>query len=383
MFRKFLFWSHLIVGITVGIVVFIMSATGVLLTYEAQLKEWDDARHRFEVEIGTEPLTVDQVLAIARAQQPNENHIYIHKFSEPERAIPVWAGPHRYLLNPYSGEIIQTGQSWIVETLHVVTDLHRWLAIEGEYQSIGKSITAYSNLLFLFLIISGAYLWLPRRIQWRSIKQHILLKKQYKSVHAKHFNWHHVFSFWSLIPLFFIVITATIFHFHWANDLLYGFYGEDAPGPRERRIPVEIIDGNKSYESLFQLAKVHADEHGVADWHSMWLEFGRETKLTRFYIDPSLGNSYERAYALLLHNETGEVVKVKRGEDWSRGSQAWGVARFLHTGEYFGIIGQTIAGIVSLAACFLVYTGFTLSWRRLITPHLKRRKEKQKHSHQH
>ncbi len=37
-----------------------------------------------------------------------------------------------------------------------------------------------------------------------------------------------------------------------------------------------------------------------------------------------------------------------------------------------GIIGQTIAGLASLAACFLVYTGFTLSWRRLISPYLRR-----------
>ncbi|MGY0626884.1 MAG: PepSY-associated TM helix domain-containing protein, partial [Paraglaciecola chathamensis] len=35
-------------------------------------------------------------------------------------------------------------------------------------------------------------------------------------------------------------------------------------------------------------------------------------------------------------------------------------------GEYFGVIGQTIAGLVSLIACILVYTGMLLAWRRLI-----------------
>jgi uncharacterized iron-regulated membrane protein len=42
--------------------------------------------------------------------------------------------------------------------------------------------------------------------------------------------------------------------------------------------------------------------------------------------------------------------------------------RFVHTGEQYGVIGQTIAGIASLAACFLVYTGLALAWRRLIRP---------------
>ncbi|MGY0649482.1 MAG: PepSY domain-containing protein, partial [Paraglaciecola chathamensis] len=55
-----------------------------------------------------------------------------------------------------------------------------------------------------------------------------------------------------------------------------------------------------------------------------------------------------------------------RKSDWSRGGQAWGTARFLHTGEYFGVIGQSIAGLVSLIACILVYTGMLLAWRRLI-----------------
>ncbi|MCS5577085.1 MAG: PepSY domain-containing protein, partial [Alteromonas macleodii] len=44
----------------------------------------------------------------------------------------------------------------------------------------------------------------------------------------------------------------------------------------------------------------------------------------------------------------------------------WGTSRFLHTGEYFGFIGQTIAGLVSLLCCILVYTGTLLGVQRLL-----------------
>ncbi len=375
MFRRFLFWSHLVVGISVGIVVLIMSTTGVLLTYEAQIKEWDDTRHSVFPKVGEQRLTTDEVLTIAREKHPDENHIYIHQINEEGRAIPVWVGRHRYLISPYSGEILQTGQSWIAESLHFVTELHRWLAFEGRSQKIAKEITAYSNLLFIFLVVSGAYLWLPRRFCWSSIKQHLLFKRQFKSLHAKHFNWHHVFGFWVIVPLFVIISTATVFHFPWANQLLYSAYGEDAPGPREKREPVELVNGKQSYETLFTAAKQHAVNNGAADWHSMWIELGRETGNTRFYIDRSLGNNYDVAYALFLDNDSADVVRVKRGTDWSKGAQAWGVIRFLHTGEYFGVIGQTIAGLVSLATCFLVYTGFTLSWRRLVSPYFRRQEK--------
>ncbi len=372
MLRKFLFWSHLVVGISVGIVVFVMSVTGVLLTYEAQIKEWESALYSVRPQAGEQRLTTDEVLNIGREKHPDEKHIYIHQINEEGRAIPIWVGHHRYLLSPYSGDILQIGESSIVESLHFIEALHRWLALKGKQQALAKEITAYSNLLFLFLIVSGAYLWLPRRLSWSSIKQYIFFKRQFKSLHAKHFNWHHVLGFWALVPLFVIVATATVFHFHWANEMLYGVYGEEAPGPRKNRVAVALVDGKQNYETLFAIAKQHANDNGAVDWHSMWIEFGRESGNTRFYIDRALGNDYSAAYALFLDNNTGEVVKVKGGSDWSKGAQAWGVVRFLHTGEYFGFIGQTIAGFASLAACFLVYTGFTLSWRRLVSPYFRK-----------
>ncbi|MSR11799.1 MAG: PepSY domain-containing protein, partial [Gammaproteobacteria bacterium] len=49
----------------------------------------------------------------------------------------------------------------------------------------------------------------------------------------------------------------------------------------------------------------------------------------------------------------------------SAGRQARAWVRFLHTGEALGGIGQTLAGIASLAAVLMVWTGLALSWRRL------------------
>ena len=41
-FRSFLFWPHLVCGVAAGIIILIMSATGVLLTYEKQMIAWTD-----------------------------------------------------------------------------------------------------------------------------------------------------------------------------------------------------------------------------------------------------------------------------------------------------------------------------------------------------
>ena len=42
--RTLVFWLHLLTGVTVGVVVLIMSVTGVLLTYEKQMLRWADTR---------------------------------------------------------------------------------------------------------------------------------------------------------------------------------------------------------------------------------------------------------------------------------------------------------------------------------------------------
>ena len=47
--------------------------------------------------------------------------------------------------------------------------------------------------------------------------------------------------------------------------------------------------------------------------------------------------------------------------------------RFLHTGEALGLIGQTVAGLVSLTSVIMVWTGLALAYRRLIVPLLTRR----------
>ena len=41
-FRSILFWMHLAAGAFAGVVVLIMSVTGVALTYEKQMIEWAD-----------------------------------------------------------------------------------------------------------------------------------------------------------------------------------------------------------------------------------------------------------------------------------------------------------------------------------------------------
>ena len=40
--RRFVFWMHLVAGVSAGLVVLMMSVTGVILAYEKQIIRWAD-----------------------------------------------------------------------------------------------------------------------------------------------------------------------------------------------------------------------------------------------------------------------------------------------------------------------------------------------------
>lgn len=365
-FKRWVFWAHLATGLVAGLFVFGMSFSGALLTYERQIKELTEMSYTVPTQSAARRIDTDQVVERLQQLHPEEPHIYVRWVNREGAAIPAWSGRHSYLIHPYSGDILREGQGLVGEFFHIVTDFHRYLLLEGNNQTIGKNITAYANLVFIFLIISGLYLWLPKRFTRKALKQQALLPKQYTNTQHRNRSWHFVFGIWSLPFLFVIALTATIFHFDWANKAIYGLYGQSVP-QREHHQEVTNLDADiVSYESLFIKAQQHAAEHGASDWHSMWMEIGEDKHEARFFIDRSIGNRHELAYSLFFDTRDGQVTNMLAKADWSKGDQAWNTARFLHTGEYLGFVGQTFAGIVSILACFLVYTGIVLAWRRLV-----------------
>ncbi len=84
-----------------------------------------------------------------------------------------------------------------------------------------------------------------------------------------------------------------------------------------------------------------------------------------FTIDASDGGQPQKRATLTLNRRTGEVEKWEpfASQDAGRRARTW--FRFVHTGEYYGIAGQTIAGIASAGGALLVWTGLSLALRRL------------------
>ena len=60
-----------------------------------------------------------------------------------------------------------------------------------------------------------------------------------------------------------------------------------------------------------------------------------------------------------------ESVAIDRRDPVVIDRRAQQFVRYAHTGEYWGLGGQLVAGLFSLAAALMVWTGLSLAVRRL------------------
>ncbi|MEM7501659.1 MAG: PepSY domain-containing protein, partial [Pseudomonadota bacterium] len=73
--RTVIFWAHLVAGVSAGLIILLMSVTGVLLTYERQMTAWSEDSSLAEVEDGAEMLPADDLLAVLREAAPEAEQL--------------------------------------------------------------------------------------------------------------------------------------------------------------------------------------------------------------------------------------------------------------------------------------------------------------------
>ena len=383
LFRKVIFWCHLVAGVTAGIIILMMSVTGVLLTYEKQITYWADTRgyHASPPSTPASRLPVDTLLAKAKEARPGATPATVTLRSDPSAPAEVGFGREGNLfVNSYTGAVLGGGSTGVRAFFRGVTDWHRWLGASGEGagRGIGRAITGAANFVFLFIVMSGFYLWWPRKWTRRLLRNVTWFKRKLPS-RARDFNWHNVIGFWSAIPLFIIVLSGVVISYTWAGNLVYRVFGESPPAPRSAPSQPQAGANQQARAGAERSNEGQTAETGMngldplwsraeqqqAGWRSISLRLPTSTDATAiFTIDAGNGGQPQKRSQLTLDRKTGEVVRWEPFSSYTAGRRARSWLRFAHTGEAAGIVGQTIAGLVSAGGAVLVWTGLSLSWRR-------------------
>ena len=364
MFRKTVFWLHLACGVSAGIVVLMMSVTGVVLTYERQVQVWEDRSYYSAAQPGQEMMSADELIAASRELQGFEPSTLLISSDPTAPAMLRQGRSQTQYLNPYTGQAYPAHSDSLSAFFATVRGWHRWFNMTGDNRSSARVVTGAANLMFLFLVLSGIYLWLPKIFAWATLRSRILFNRQNSNTQARDFNWHHVFGFWAAIPLLVIISTATVFNYSWANNLVYRLAGEEPPirSSVSDETANAVVADRIPYAELVDTAKTYSD-----DWRTLSLSIGDTTSTaTTITIDEGDGGQPQKRHALTLDVSSGDVITWAPFTSQTAGRQARRWVRFLHTGEALGITGQTIAGLASFAAILMVWTGLALAIRRFL-----------------
>ncbi len=395
-FRKVLFWSHLVAGLVAGLAIGIMCFTGVVLAFEKQLVNWSerDARRVHAPATGQPRLSLDDLAGRVREAHPDARLASIVVSADPRDAVAFSLGrDNTVFANPYTGEIRRPASTAVHDFMHVMEDWHRVLALSGDNRPIGKAINGACNLAFFALAVTGLYLWMPRTWSWRGVRA-IALFNWRLTGKVRDFNWHNAIGLWSAPILIVLTLTAVPISYRWGGNLIYTLVGETppAPGPAGNTSPpIELPQPAPGTHPLAREAQFAAVQNAFPHWQQITLRLSTPGRggppsaaasatpaaapapRTERPAGPQplnfiikLPDTWPRTATTtaVMNPFTGDLLRREGFADLSTGRQIRSWTRFLHTGEALGWVGQLIAGLACLGGCFLVYTGFALSWRR-------------------
>ena len=385
MYKNIWFKIHLILGLSAGFILLIVGFTGSMLSFEKEILNAIN-QDSYKVTVFDQgKLSTKELLEKFQEQKPQSkiNGISISSFEDDSVSINV-AGegqnPRKgvtYYVNPYTAEILPElkGMSFFKS----VEDIHRRLLLDD----LGKQVVALSVVSLLVLMFSGIYIYFPRLK--KSFLQSLTLNFQSK---GRFFlsNLHGVIGMW-VIPFYLVTsLTGLYWSYEFVSNGLHSITGVEKPKKPQMKAPTEAqnkAQGEKSEQKSKEPRaempiqtgeKISFDDVSLAvdtfkslvknEYSSANLRFPQKGSVYSFdYL--AVDVPHERAKNKIEFDiKTNEVSKHEKYEDKTLAQKLMGSILPLHTGEYFGVIGQTLMFLASLMMPLFAITGLILYVKR-------------------
>ncbi|MSO50459.1 MAG: PepSY domain-containing protein [Acidobacteria bacterium] len=367
-FRRLVFWLHLTVGVIAGTVIFVLSLTGMLLGYERQIVAAFDSRGTVTVPADGVRLGLDQLLVRASIDQRSVSTITVR--AAPEQAVLVRPAATRALpvfLDPYSGASLPPPVGGPVRTF--MSKVRQWHLVlgapEGAWTPVAHAVSGVAVSALLLLVPMGLWLWWPARWTRASIGRLLWFQPALRG-RARDFNWHNSVGVWSAAPLFVMALTSVLLVYQWPNELIQRI----GTSPR----PAAPASDQTTHSPDAPFASWSVLHDAVTRRHPAWrvVTFTRGRPDQKPVVVQAVvleGNTFrpDLRTVLLLDAVTALPVRVVEYAAMPVGRRLLAWVRYTHTGEAFGLAGQTVATLASAAGVLLTWTGLALAWRRFRT----------------
>jgi uncharacterized iron-regulated membrane protein len=378
--RYLIYLAHLWLGLTSGLVVFIVGATGALYVFEPELKRAYTREHRQVAPGGPAvPLPPSRLAEIgdraldrevAALGPPDGRWLLVGSAEGAAVYSAFWderAAWYEVYIDARRGDVLGVhDQQW--DPLNVVLRLHRSLLLP---ESVGRWIVAIAVLISVLMLLSGLFLWFPRRPRTLTrpgaLRQRLTISWRHRFGRLN-YDLHRVLGFYSFAAALVIALTGLVWSFDWMNRAVYwaatggGTFVE--PPPVRSGPPTPIPDG-RARPADRALAAVMADAPSAARYEVIFPTRGDGA--IQVCANPDAAGFY-RVDCHWFDRYSGEPRRVDRYRDKDRGEMLRAMNYDIHVGQILDLPGRLLACAASLVVASLPLTGTLMWWRRGRTP---------------
>lgn len=384
MYKKFWFKAHFILGLAFGFILLITATTGGLLSFEKEiLKLINSKSYVVAVPNDVKKAQAHEMIAALKQHIPDAKINAVTLSSNPTSSAVITiasSNPQQrksinYYINPYTCELLPhiQGESFF----KTVEDIHRRLMLGN----IGKQLVGVSSIVLVILLFSGLYLYFPRlkRTFLASFTFSFKSKGRYflHSIHSSVGLW--------VLPLYLVaVLTGLYWSYDWYRQGLHTLSGVPLPvkptmnvnKSAQNRMDTLALEQNKKEPQLNRKKSTITVDTQLSKAFKMFEIFLQKEYSSATIRVPNKGSVYTISYfdEDIIHSRarnqmqidihSWELLKHERYENKPLNEKLIGSMLPLHSGEFFGIIGQTLMFIACMLMPLFAITGLMLYLNR-------------------
>ena len=358
--KKWFAKIHLWLGLSTGLVVFILGLTGAIYCFAPELQSLQPYRSLIEENKAFIPPSQLKLIAEAQLKGKSLQRIYYDARDKSVMVLISKKDEYSYsiFINPYNGQVLKVRDNE-KDFLSIVLQLHRTLLIP-----YGHDIIRWSTVIFILMLISGIVLWWPKNKRTRKQGFKIMWR-----AHPKRLNYdlHKVLGFYVTWIVIFTCFTGLMFAFQGFAGFVYASTGSGS----------SIVQNKPPLSDTTQIAGRQSVAIDLV-WKTVAPDL-YEKYASIMFVLPTAKNG---SILVRANPERGTIYKSDfryfdqySGEEipgayvWGRYKDAHEPADFIrrmnydiHTGAFFGLPGRIALFFVALIVASLPITGFYFWW---------------------
>lgn len=360
---------HLWLSIPVGLVISVVCFSGAALVFEKEIREWQNPSY-YKVKVtGTPRLSPSELTARLQAQLPDS--LVISQLQYPGAPEPTcqvsFSNLSRITLfaDPYTGEI-KGWQNSNTGFFASMRKLHRWLMDDykrGEF-SIGKTVVGISTLMLVFILISGAAIWIP--LNHKALRHRLTISCT-KGWRRFWYDSHIATGIYAGVFLIVMALTGLTWSFSWYRTAFYTLFGANTTS---QQTTVHSHAGKGSRQSLstgITFSPYETWDTVLSQLEERYPIYKTITLQERqAQVEPAPGAGIRRIDIAKFHPRTGEIKEIILYGEQPQAQKLKGWIYAVHTGLWGGIPAKILTFLAALIGGILPLSGYYLWTRKKI-----------------